>query len=123
MPLFKYLRPISTSGSSRQDDSVLSKAHNVVCLVEDKGRSPAQGMQKPRGEYIKLSLEKKAKIGKYASVNGVANAVKHYKDLNLKESSVRDWRDAYLQEVCLQQKTAKPGEEIIIDKLPSKNRG
>ena len=89
MALFKYLQPISTSGSSRQDDSVVSEAHNVFCLVEEKGRS--QGKQKPRSNYIKLSLEKKAKIGKYTSVNGVANAVRHYKDLNLKENSVRDW--------------------------------
>ena len=61
MALFKYLRRISTSGYSRQDDSVVSKAHNVVCLVEDKGLYPteAQGMWKSRGEYIKLSLEKK----------------------------------------------------------------
>ena len=44
----------------------------------------------------------------------MANAIKHHKDLNLKESSVRDWRDAYLREVCLQQKTAKPGEKMII---------
>ena len=77
MALFKYLRPISTSGSSRQDDSVVSKAHNVIYLVEDKGRPQAQGMRKPRGRYIKLSLEKKAEIGKYTGVNGVANAVKH----------------------------------------------
>ena len=90
MALFKYLRSISTSGSSRQDDSVVSKAHNVVCLVEDKGRSQAQGVWKRRGKYIKLSLEKKGKIGKYTSVNEVANAVKHYKDLNLKKSSVTE---------------------------------
>ena len=124
MALFKYLRPVSTSDSTRQDESVVSNTHNVVCLVEDKGRPQAQGMQKPRGEYIKLSLEKKAEIGKYASVNGVANAVKHYKHLNLKESSVRDWRDAYiLARGMFTAKTAKPGEEIIIDKLPSKKRG
>ena len=96
MALFKYLRPISTSGSSRQNDSVVSKAHNVICLVEGKGRPQAQGMRKPRGKYIKLSLEKQAKIGKHTGVNRVANAVKHYKDLNLNESSVKDWRDAYL---------------------------
>ena len=47
----------------------------------------------------------------------MANAVKHYKDLNLKESCVRDWRDAYLREVCLQRNTAKPGEKIIIISL------
>ena len=62
-----------------------SEARSVVCLVEEK-RKPTS-----RNKYIKLSLEKKAEIGKYTSKNGVANAVRHYKDPNLKESSVRDW--------------------------------
>ena len=120
MALFKYPQPVSTSGSSKQDSSVAevaSEAHSVVCLVEETERG------KPRSVYIKLSLEKKAEIGKYASKNGVANSVRHYKDLKLKESSVRDWRDAYLREVRLQKKTAKPGEEIIVAKLPSKKHG
>jgi len=41
----------------------------------------------------------------------------------LKDSSARDWRDAYLEEVFILQKTAKPGEEIIVIKLPSKKQG
>ena len=49
-------------------------------------------------------------IGKYASQNGVVNAVRHFKHMSLKESSVRDWRDAYLREISLQKKTVKPGE-------------
>ena len=80
MALFKYLRPISTSDSSRRNSSVAEVASDVV-LVEEKC--------KPRSAYIKLSLEKKAEIGKYASENGVANSIRHYKDLTLKKSSVR----------------------------------
>ena len=91
MALFKYLQPVCTSGSSGQDSSVASKvaseASSVVCLV-DKNRKPSG---KPRSEYIKLSPEKKAEIGKYANINGVANAVRHHKDMNLKGSSARDW--------------------------------
>ena len=48
-----------------------------------------------------------AKIGKYASENGEANGVRHYKDLDVKDSRVRDWRDAYLKEVGIL--TAKSG--------------
>ena len=33
MPLFKYLQPISTSGSSREDSSMASEARSVVCLA------------------------------------------------------------------------------------------
>ena len=50
---------------------VASEASSVVCLVDEKGKPSG----KPRSEYIKLSPEKKAEIGKYASINGVANAV------------------------------------------------
>ena len=49
MALFKYLRPVSTSGSSNQDSSVVevaSEAHSVVCLVEETERG------KPRSAYI-----------------------------------------------------------------------
>jgi len=33
---------------------------------------------------------------------------------------VRDWRDTYFKEVCIQRKAAKPGEEIIVTRLPRK---
>ena len=37
---------------------------------------------------------------------------------------MRDWRDAYLKEVLKLQKSAKPGEEIDVAKLPiNKRRG
>ena len=65
-------------------------------------------------------LEKKAEIGKYDSESGVANTVRHYENLKVKDSSVRDWRDAYLKEVPIQRKAA---EEIVVTKLPSKKRG
>ena len=60
------------------------------CLVSEEGSSRGGS----RIEYIKLSLErKKVEIGKYASKNGVAKAVRHYEDLYLTDSSMRDRRD------------------------------
>ena len=47
-----------------------SEVHSVICLVEETERG------KPRSAYIKLSLEKKAEIGKYANKNGVAYSVR-----------------------------------------------
>ena len=38
MALFKYLWPVYTSDSSRQDSSVASETRSVVCLVEEKGK-------------------------------------------------------------------------------------
>ena len=125
MALYKYLKPVSepistalTPDSSRKDSLVANQPPCQVVLVPDKGRGATS-----RSEYIKLSLEKKAEIGKYASENGVAKAARHYKDLDVKESSVRDWRDAYLKEIRAKRKEAKPGEEIVVTKLPCKKRG
>lgn len=42
-----------------------------------------------------MNQEEKAKVAKYASENGVAKAVRHFKDLNLKETSVRGWKRLY----------------------------
>ena len=96
-----------------------SQPRKEVSLVPDKGNTRGEFQV----EYIKLSLEKKAEIGKYASENGVAKATKYFVDLNLKESSVRDWRDAYLKEVRELRKMANPGDEIVVAKFPSKKRG
>ena len=47
----------------------------------------------------------------------------HFGDLNLRESSMRVWRDAYPKEVLILRKPAKPGEEIAVAKLSIKKRG
>jgi len=60
---------------------------------------------------------------KLASENGVAIATRHFGDLDLKESSMRDWWDAYLKEVLKLRKSVKTGEEIVVAKLPIKKRG
>ena len=101
MALHKYLRSVPSSDSSRQDSSLASKPHNVISLVSGEKET-----QKPRGSaYVyQIVSGKKAEIGKYASHNGVVNAVRHFKHMSLKESSVREWRDAYLREISLQKK-------------------
>ena len=88
-------------------------APHVVCLVKERGK---------RGEYLKLTPKEKATIGKYASEHGVASAVKKFKKKNLKECSVRDWRDAYLREFNDKLEKAKPGEEVSFKELCSKKR-
>ena len=94
--------------------SVQDEGRHMVCLVEERG--------KKRGEYLKITLKEKVIIGKYASEHGVASAVKKVKTKNLKESSVRDWQDAYLREFD-ELKKAKPGEEVSVKELSSKKRG
>ena len=94
---------------------VVSEARHLVCLVKERGKS--------RGEYLKLTLAEKAAIGKYAYDHGVAGAVREFKEKNLKENSVRDWRNAYLKEYKEKLQEAKPGEKVIVTELSSKKRG
>ena len=53
----------------------------------------------------------------------MASAVKKFKKKNLKESSIRDWQDAYLREFNDKLKKAKPGEEVSVKELSSKKCG
>ena len=82
MALNKYLRPKKDSSGDHTDISVPSATvAEVTKHVEELKRE-----KKQRGEYIKLSPEEKAKIGKYASENGVARAVRKFSEKKVKES-------------------------------------
>uniref|UniRef100_A0A1X7TF47 Uncharacterized protein n=1 Tax=Amphimedon queenslandica TaxID=400682 RepID=A0A1X7TF47_AMPQE len=90
-------------------------------------RKPAAVAKKgcsKRGKYNseKISQESKAEIGKYASENEVTRAVKHFKDKNLKPSTVRDWRTLYLLQLKLSKK-AEPGQAVVVKELPAKPCG
>ena len=73
-----------------------------------------------RGHYAKYTPEVRAVVGKYAAEHGVAATVRHYvkKYPELKESSVRTWRNVYTSEV-----RKKRGREGDITELPEKKRG
>ena len=74
---------------------------------------------------MELSLTEKETIGKYASKHrvGVAAVVKEFDKKNLKESSVRDWQDAYLKDFKEKSQEAKSGEKVVVTALSSKKRG
>ena len=105
----------SNKDSEAPSSKVVNEARHLVCLVEERGKS--------RGDYMKLSLTEKATIGKYASEHGVAAAVKEFDKKNLKESSARDWQDAYLNDFKEKSQEAKPGEKVVVAALSSKKRG
>ena len=46
-----------------------------------------QSGNRKRGKYTKITQEEKARVARYAT-----RAIRLYKDLNLKEASVRDWK-------------------------------
>ena len=69
------------------------------------------------------TLEQKAKVAKYAAENGTTKAIRHFaKDMpELKESTVRGWRTAYLRELAIK---VKAGEgDLSVKKLPAVEKG
>ena len=62
---------------------------------------------KKQGNYQKLFPEEKAHVGKYACEHGVTSALSHFKEMGLKETSIRDWRNAYQKIVNEKSKDAK----------------
>ena len=75
-----------------------------------------------RGAYSKLSTAVRAKI---AAENGVAATIRHFcitgEYPNLKESSVRTWRNTYTAE--LERKRKMRDDNMDIEELPKKRRG
>ena len=99
----------------------------VVCSnksVTTSETTPAAANR--RGAYLKISAKDKAVIGEYASKNGVAAAIRHFKKterfLSLKETSVCGWRDAYCRELATQSRK-RSGSPISVVELPVKRRG
>ena len=78
---------------------------------------------KSEGTIKSFFPEEKARVGKYACEHGVASALSHFKEMGLKETSIRDWRNAYQKIVNEKSKDAKVGEAIVIKMLPGKKRG
>ena len=112
MALFKYLRPVDNLPDPNGPFSTVIHFSDTA-EVNRQVRAVEQ-QPKKRGEYSKHSTEEKAAIGKYASENGVAAAVRYYKktkDVILKESSVQDWKNAYLSEVTKRQLSVHIGTD------------
>jgi len=129
MALWKYFKrevkaPLpSPSGS-------LSKAIStggIVAANKEVQRvmeSINDGTQLKRGPYEHFDDEERAQIGKYAADHGVAAAVRHFQRLfptrKVKESSVRTWRNKYLEDLQIRK---EEGREMVVKKLPFKKRG
>ena len=120
MVLNKYLRPKKDSSGDHTNISVPSA---TVAEVTKHVEEELKREKKQRGEYIKLSPEEKAKIGKYASENGVARAVRKFSEKKVKESSIRDWRRMYEKELKDKKQGAQPGIDIVVSASPLKKRG
>ncbi len=84
----------------------------------------SRSMGAKRGTYMLISAQKKAEIGRKAAEYGVTATVRFYASKlpdPLKESSVRDWKNAFLKEKKRLRSEGK--EDTEIDELPLKKRG
>ena len=77
-----------------------------------------------RGLCKHFNDKERAQIGRYAADHRVAAAVRHYQKLfptrKVKESSVRTWRNNYLQDLQVRK---EEGREMVVKKLLYKKRG
>ena len=94
-----------------------------VSISEDKRMEAVETPKKKRGSYCKFSPENKATIGRYASENGVTKALQCFKEKELKESTVRDWKKAYELALWEKRKSTEPGKAVIVSSLDGKKRG
>ena len=78
-----------------------------------------------RGPYVKLTPAQKATIGKRAAENGVTATLRHfsksYEDLDLKETTVRRFKNEYLLELKRKRHCDNSDREVL--ELPTKKRG
>ena len=108
---FKQVKPNALPSNVLQSTIECVKRELKSISSHSASCSHGNGQQKTRGEYIKLSDEERATIGEYAAKHGPAAAIRHFKKEgsfpNLKEASVRGWRDAYRREVFNQSNDRK----------------
>ena len=112
MSILKYFNKVETVKKQSNSSIILSD------VFHDNDALP-----KKRGSYMKLSLKEKAEIERYASEHGIAKARRHFKDKQLKDSSIRDWRKAYETELKAKAADAKPGEVVFVSSLTPKRLG
>lgn len=107
MALFKYFAKLNKTNlpdttrtlSRKVPSSAIVSANNEVKKIAS---SSENSESKKRGPYSKsFSRQVKAEIGRYATENGVASTLRRYvsKHPDLKESTVRTWRNTYSQEL------------------------
>ena len=121
MSLLKYFKPGNALPTVEQTElpnhAVCSANHAVERMLEkEKCEQGEDSSGSRKCKYtMSFTAENRAKVGKYAAENGVAMARKHFKQLNLSESTVGYFRKKYLTEVA---KQAKVGDSSAVTKLP-----
>ena len=105
MDLFKYFKREGKRDCLPDPHGPLNKQVRLSSIEEANKEVEScykeTSKEKKCSPYNFATPEQKAKVGKYAAVNGTTNAICHFsKEFpNLKESTIRGWRSAYLLEL------------------------
>ena len=128
MALYKYFtssKLLNPNGSlsNKIPSSTIAFVNSEVTKVYSSQESSGNG--KRRGPYSEFTPQMKAQLGKYAAEHGVASTLRRYAKSypDLKESSVRTWRDAYNKELKIRARSRAELDVITINELPEKKRG
>ena len=103
--------------------STVIPASSIAAANEEVKKIVTTGENKnERGPYVKFSNEAKLVIARYAAENGIAASLRHFASRfpDLKESSVRTWRNLYQTELSRKRKV-KDDSDIL--ELPQKKKG
>lgn len=100
----------------------LKKKISLKRNEESPTNSRKSDRPKQRGSYLKFTPKEKAEIVKYTSEHGIARACNHFKEKNVKKSSIIDWRNAYEKELK-KHADSKTGEMVSVESLSKKRRG
>ena len=97
----------------------------IASINKDVGKELMKEALKERGPYSKLTPSQKALIGKRAPIHGVTASMRYFRaknpDLDLKETSVRRFKNSYNDEMRKQKRRREPETvDIEIEELPAK---
>ena len=132
MALLEYFRKNAPRGQKLPDPcgplgqevgkNLTEEANKEGALVLES--SNRNGSTKPRRDpYLKLTPEQKAIVAKYAAEHGVVRAIRRFSKefgSTLKESTIRGWKKAYLQQLHARKKS---GDSTAITAIVEKKDG
>ena len=122
MALFKYFKRVEKPGKESillpAESGPLSQVIPPIVIKEANDSVKLQGKRNPRNPYLKsVTPRKKAEIAKYATENGILASIRHFSkdfpDNTLKESTVRGWKVAYLNELARQKNSGCKEIEVV----------
>lgn len=121
----KALRQLSLEKYPGLAESTVRSFKNLYLKEEElkKKKETPKSTKKVRGKYQNYSEEDRATIGKYAHINGNANALRHFRESfpGLSESTVRGFKNSYGKE--LDRLAAQERIAIEMEAITALNEG